>query len=417
MIPVIFWMTVVVGAYMAWNIGANDVANAMGTSVGSGALTFRQAVVLAGIFELAGAMLVGSHVTDTVRKGIVDPALFVGDPELFAIGMFSALFGAAIWLHLASYLGLPVSTTHSIVGAIAGFGLIFGGFGAVKWGAMGWITLSWIVSPFVGGIIAFMTFKVIQRKIFDSSSPGRAAYNLAPYFTFVVGVTLVLSIIYKGLKNLHLDLPLSTAVVYASAAGIVIAVIYRLLLRGSWSRCEVGSTTQENAFVENIFGYLQIATACCVAFAHGANDVANAVGPLAAVYIIFKENVVTATVAVPSWILGIGAIGIVIGLGTWGYRVMGTIGTKITEITPTRGFSAEFGTATTVLLCSRMGLPVSTTQVLVGAVIGVGLARGIGALDTSVIRRVVASWAFGIPFTAALCVAIYMITCSIAIIM
>jgi PiT family inorganic phosphate transporter len=402
----ILWLAIVAGAYMAWNIGANDVANAMGTSVGSGALTFRRAVILAGIFEFAGALLVGGHVTQTVRKGIVPPEVFIGSSELFAIGMFSALVGAALWLNIASYMRLPVSTTHSIVGAVFGFGLVAGGFDSVRWATLGKICLSWVTSPVLGGLIAFTTFRVISRLIFYAESPGRASLRLTPYFSFMVGFILALSVIFKGLKNLHLNLPFSTAIVISLGAGALLTFVYLLIFQRKKGITFKNYEDELNS-VELNFISMQTATACYIAFAHGSNDVANAVGPLAAVYDVYCTGSIHTEVSVPIWILCLGGVGIIVGLSTWGYRVIETLGKKITAMTPTRGFSATFGAATTVLLCSRLGMPISTTQTLVGAVIGVGLARGIGTLDVRIIRRVISSWAFEIPLTAALTVITY----------
>ncbi len=397
------------GFYMAWNIGANDVANAMGTSVGSKAITFKQAVVLAGIFEFLGAMLVGGHVTDTVRKGIVSPELFMGDPDLFVTGMLSALLGAAVWLQMATSLGLPVSTTHSIVGSIFGFGLLYGGFASVEWGTLGSIVLSWGVSPISGALIGFVVFSYVNRKVFDSHSPARAARKVAPRMILPIVVILVLSIIYKGLKNFHLHLSFGAALGVALAAGFVAFVLFKLLMRRFWMESEDQHYSKQIERVEQVFRYLQIVTACYVAFAHGANDVANAVGPLAGVYTAIKMHAVKTAVQVPLWILGLGAVGIVFGLGTWGHKVISTVGEKITEITPTRGFSAEFACATTVLICSRLGLPVSTTHTLVGSVVGVGLARGISALDRRVVLNIVYSWLVTIPAAAVLTVIIFQV--------
>jgi len=390
------------GLYMAWNIGANDVANAMGTSVGSRAITFKQAIVIAGICEFLGAMLVGGHVTDTVRKGIVAPEVFTADPEIFIAGMLSALIGAAVWLHVATYFGLPVSTTHSIVGAIFGFGLIYGGFSSVNWGKLGSIAASWVISPVAGSLLGFLVFRYINNKVFKSESPAASARSLAPRMVFPVIAILVLCVIYKGLKNLYLDLSLGTALAVAVGVGLLASIIFKMALRRFWMDCE-GLTYQEQIErVERVFRFLQIVTACYVAFAHGANDVANAVGPLAGVYTAMKMHAVKTTVQVPLWILALGAVGIVIGLSTWGYRVIATIGEKITEMTPTRGFSAEFACATTVLICSRMGLPISTTHTLVGSVIGVGLARGISTLDRKVVINIVYSWVITIPAAAVI---------------
>ncbi|MBU1701477.1 MAG: inorganic phosphate transporter [Candidatus Eisenbacteria bacterium] len=389
---------------MAWNIGANDVANAMGTSVGSRALTFRQAVILAGIFEFAGAVLVGSHVTDTVRKGIVNPMAFVDEPQLLIYGMLAALIASALWLHLASHLGQPVSTTHSIVGSIFGFGLITGG--AVKWATMGSIVASWIISPLVSGLIGFFLFMFVRKMIFSSRRPNAAAARIAPYFITLVVAILCLSLIYKGLKNLHLNLPLPTALLVSISIGAVVGVA--AYFHFTHRRGEA-STLKDHMDAEHIFKYLQVTTACYIAFAHGANDVANAVGPLAAIHSVYTTGEVSMKVQMPMWILLIGGGGIVLGLAMFGRRVMETIGKKITDMTPSRGFSAEFSAATTVLVCSKIGLPVSTTHALVGAVIGVGLARGLAALQMQTVKKIYGSWLATIPATAGLTILFFLL--------
>ena len=398
----ILLIAVSVGLYMAWNIGANDVANAFGTSIGSKALTFKQVVLIAAIFEFAGAVLVGSHVTDTVRKGIVDSSLFAATPELLAYGMVSALLAASIWLHIASTIGWPVSTTHSIVGGIAGFGLVAGGFSAIAWGKMGQIVISWVLSPLLGGIIAAAMFIFISRRIIDTEHPHLQLKKVSPYLIFLVITILFLSIVYKGLKNLHLDLPFNQALFIASLIGLFAAVIGKVLI----DKIEPGHKGGFDA-VERVFRYLQIITACYVAFAHGANDVANAIGPVAAVISVIQTKTVQMKVDVPIWLLFIGGGGIILGLATYGYKVIEMVGKKITEITPSRGFSAEFGAATTVLIASKLGLPVSTTHTLVGSIIGVGLARGMAALNLRVIRDIFISWGATIPFTAILTVLFY----------
>ena len=407
MIPAyLLWLAIVFAGYMAWNIGANDVANAMGTSVGSGAISYRQAILLAGIFEFGGAVLVGAHVTETIRKGIIDPnaPIFTSEPMLFAIGMASALLAAACWLNLATYFGLPVSTTHSIVGAVFGFGVV-SAIKYVHWSKLGSIALAWIVSPVMGGIIAFIAFRIVQKVIFSADSPAKNTLRYAPYFTFLVGLIISLSAIYKGL---HLNWGLGRALAVSSLVGLLLTIFYSYLLHRWRERTQFGSFEAELEYVEGSFRYLQVATACYVAFAHGSNDVANAIGPLAGVYACYLGKADYAyKAAVPIWMLLLGGAGIVVGLATWGRRVIETIGRKITVITPTRGFCAEFGAASTILLCSRLGLPVSTTQVLVGSVIGVGLARGVDTLEIRTISRVVSNWLLEIPLTAVLTIIFY----------
>ena len=405
--PWVFWVAMAACVYMAWNIGANDVANAMGTPVGSHAITLKQAVVLAAVFEFAGAFLVGGHVTDTVRKGIVSPAVFQGQPEVFVLGMLAALLAAGVWLNLATFLALPVSTTHSIIGAVVGFGLLVGGVSAVHWGKLGSVVLSWLISPLCGGLLGWLTFTYIKRTVLSRWNPVRAAKGIVPILIFPVAVVLVLSVLYKGLKNLKLDVSLNTAIMISLGVGVGAFLVMKVILNLRFST-RPRKRTDAFAQVERLFSYLQMGTACSVAFAHGANDVANAIGPFAAIVSVFRSGDLTMEVPVPMWILAMGGVGIVVGLATWGYRVIETVGKKITQITPSRGFSAEFATATTVLVCSKMGLPISTSHTLVGSVIGVGLARGIAALNLRVILSIINSWIITIPATAIITVVIYL---------
>ena len=410
-------LSILAGLYMAWNIGANDVANAMGTSVGSGALTLRGAILVAAVFEFGGAVLVGSHVTDTIRKGIIETSMFEvtgplgpDGPLLLALGMFSALLSAGIWLQLATMWGLPVSTTHSVVGAVTGFGLLALGSAAVNWGALGTIMLSWVVSPLTGALIAASMFTLIRRTILQSEEPAAAARRIGPYLVGLVAAILVLSFIFKALTNVLDDPPLLLAGGVAGVAGVLAALLAAIFLRRHLPQQE-----NQYVYVERVFGWLQITTAIFVAFAHGANDVANAVGPLAAVVNIVGSGLTELPdqVPVPLWVLALGGFGIVIGLATWGYKVIETIGKQITEMTPSRGFSAEFGAATTVLIASRLGLPISTTHTLVGSVIGVGLAQGMAALNLRVIGRIVNSWLATIPAAGVLAMVLYALLRSI----
>ena len=410
----VLWVAIAACAYMAWNIGANDVANAMGTSVGSHAITMKQAVLLAAVFEFAGAFLVGGHVTNTVRKGIVSTEVFQGSPEIFVLGMLSALLAAGIWLNMATYLGLPVSTTHSIIGAIVGFGLLVGGVSAIHWGKLLSVVMSWVISPLFGGFIGWATFTFIKRTVLTSWNPVRAARKIVPILIFPVAAILVLSMLYKGLKNVKLDVPFNQALVIALLVGVLAHFAMRIIL--AYKLKDI-PRKRSDAFVqvEKIFAYLQIGTACYVAFAHGANDVANAIGPFAAIVSVFKSGDLAMKVPVPMWVLALGGAGIVVGLGTWGYKVIETIGKKITSITPSRGFSAEFATATTVLVCSKLGLPVSTSHTLVGSVIGVGLARGMAALNLGIIRNIINSWIITIPASAVLTILIFLVLKAVAL--
>ena len=404
---IVLTVAAVAGLYMAWNIGANDVANAMGTSVGSGALTLRGAIIVAAIFEFGGAMLVGGTVTNTIRKGIVDMDALGGDPMVIAVGMTSCLLAAALWLNIATFAGWPVSTTHSIVGAVVGFGLIAGGFDAVNWGVMGKIAASWVVSPFLGGMLGYFGFVFIKRRILNVDRPLLALRGWGPIMVFPIFAILALSVLFKGLKPLKLDLALGPSLGIALAVGLLASMLSVPLLRRA-TRLASEDRDEHTYRAERVFLVLQVMTACFVAFAHGSNDVANAVGPMAAVFGATSGDI-GAKVAVPHRVLLIGAIGIVVGLATYGYKIMATVGKKITELTPSRGFAAEFGAATTIVMASKLGLPVSTTHTLVGAVIGVGLARGIGAINMKVVSGIVASWFITVPFTAILAGGLFLI--------
>jgi PiT family inorganic phosphate transporter len=390
-------LAVVFGVYMTWGIGANDVANAMGTSVGSRAISIKQAIVIAAIFEFAGAFIAGGNVTATIRKGIIDPAAVVNSPEILVFGMLAALLAAAIWLMIATTRGWPVSTTHSIVGAIIGFAVAGIGVDAVAWGKVGQIAASWVVSPLLGGIIAFVLMQSIRRLILDTEHPFESAKRWGPAYVFLVGFIISLVTLFKGLKHLKIDLSVGMSFFVAGMFGLGLAFIGWLMIR----RVVVDPGADRDfhyASVEKVFVPMMLFTACAMAFAHGSNDVANGIGPLAAVVsIVHSGGEVAQKAALPIWILILGGAGIVVGLGTMGYRVMQTIGTNITELTPSRGYCATLAAAATVVLASRTGLPVSTTHIAVGAVIGVGLARGIGAIDLRVIGGIVVSWVVTLP--------------------
>ena len=402
-------VAIVIAVYMAWNIGANDVANSMADAVGSKALTIFWAVVLAAICNFCGAVLVGSHVTDTVRKGIIDTQAFVHDPRMLAHGMVCAMLAAAVWLNLASYFGMPVSTTHSIIGAIIGFGILQAGLAHIHWGTLGQIVASWFISPVAGGIMAFFIFKLISRYILSVEKPAIAARKGVPVCAFFTFAILILAIIYRGLKNLHLNLKGPEAIALSILGGIIASGISALLVRKS-RNCDGELTYEEQLTqVEKIFAVLVIITSCTVAFAHGANDVANAIGPLAAVAEIVKNNSVPGKVPVSIGFLVLGGTGIAVGLAMFGYRVMRVVGTKVTEITPSRGVAADLSTMATVLTCSKMGLPISTTHTLVGAIIGVGLARGITAINRKVVGSIFTSWFATVPIAAILTILIYLV--------
>lgn len=452
-------LAVLFGFYVAWNIGANDVANAVGTSVGSGALTLKQAVLIAAVFEFAGAFFFGSNVAETIEAGVVNPDFFSGDIRNYVYGMLASLLATGVWLQLASYCGWPVSTTHAIVGAVLGFGLVQGDMSAVNWGEMGSIVISWIISPLLGGSLAYLIFTIIRKKILYSPKPIRATKYLAPYLSFCVFFVLSLIIFFGGLKNFDLELNFFEALLIAVGIGVFAGIITYILARRIDERgggasesarkqnievmiglkkaqkhlrrveaaalgglhdrveelvkevshlsdtievAEVPLTPSEYHIVERIFVYLQIVTACFMAFAHGSNDVANAIGPLSAIFNILQGRDILDTSSVSLWFLFLGGFGIVCGLATWGWRVIETVGRKITELTPSRGFAAGFAASATIVLASKMGLPISTTHVIVGAVLGVGFARGIGAINLGTIRDIVISWIVTVPVGAAL---------------
>jgi phosphate/sulfate permease len=455
-------LVLLAGFYMAWNIGANDVSNAMGTSVGSGALTLFKAVVIAGILEFCGAYFLGGHVSQTMQQGIVNPEIFADKPEILLFGMLSALISTAVWLQIASYFGWPVSTTHAIIGALLGFGALIGGMHAVHWDQVGRIALSWVISPALSGLFAYLIFSTLQRKVLFAMNPIRATRKLIPILVFIVLLVFTLSVLMNGMGSLHVKFSGIETLFIGCGIGLVGALISFLVLRKLFIPQEqaVSANTTQQVFnlnkavrhlervklsskgerreevsrilrdvtdyaeevqehshlytassdykiVEKMFASLQILSAAYVAFAHGANDVANAIGPVAAALEIIKKGGLSMTSYVPTWLLAMGGVGIVIGLATWGWRVMETIGRKITELTPTRGFSAEFGAAVTILFASKFGLPISTTHCIVGAVLGVGLARGISALNIRVLRDIVLSWIITIPSSAIVCILIF----------
>ncbi|MDJ0749904.1 MAG: inorganic phosphate transporter [Woeseiaceae bacterium] len=395
-------LAVVFGLFMAWGIGANDVANAMATSVGSKALTIKQAILVAAVFEFAGAVLAGGAVTSTIRRGIVDSGLMADSPEQLIYGMLAALLAAGTWLLIASKKGWPVSTTHSIVGAIVGFAAVGIGIEAVKWGKVGTIAMSWVVSPAVAGFIAFLLFASVQKLVLSHENPLARARRYVPVYMFLAAFTLTLVTILKGLKHVGLDLTTFQSYKLATAIALGIAIFGAIIIR----RIRIGENADDaarGATVERIFGVLMVVTACGMAFAHGSNDVANAIGPLAAVISVATTGAVTATASMPPWVLVLGGGGIVVGLATFGRHVIATVGEKITHLTPSRGFAAELAAATTIVIASGTGIPISTTHTLVGAVLGVGLARGgIGAIDLRIVGRIVSSWLVTIPAGAIL---------------
>lgn len=398
-----------VGFIMAWGIGANDVANAMGTSVGSKALTMKQAIFIAMIFEFAGAYLAGGEVTSTIRKGIIDSAYFIDAPEYLVLGMISSLFAAGIWLAVASYFGWPVSTTHSIIGAIVGFTAVGVSVDAVAWGKVGGVVGSWIITPAISGVIAYLIYMSAKKVIFDAASPIINAKKFVPIYMALAGFIMSLVTIKKGLKHVGLELDTVTGYSLAVAIAVAVGVIGFIIIR----KIEVNpnaSEEEQHSTIERIFAVLMVLTACCMAFAHGSNDVANAIGPLAAVVsVVNSGGQINSSSPLEWWILPLGGIGIVAGLALFGHRVIKTIGTKITHLTPSKGFAAELAAATTVVVASGSGLPISTTQTLVGAVVGVGLARGIAALNLKMFKTIAMSWIVTLPAGAVLSIIFFYI--------
>ena len=399
----------VCGFFMAWGIGANDVANAMGTSVGARALTLWQAVLVACVFEFAGAYLAGGEVTSTIRKGIIDAGVMSDSPELLVYGMIASLLAAGIWLLIASYFGWPVSTTHSIVGAIVGFAAVGIGFDAVKWGQVGSIVASWIVSPVMAGTISFLLFTSVKRLILQTSDPFMSAKRYVPFYMFLAGFVVSMVTFLKGLKHVGLSFTASESIAWSLVFALIISLLGTLMLQRIDNTRKEKNGAMFNG-VERVFAVLMVFTACAMAFAHGSNDVANAIGPLAAIVSVVQSGgEITSQSMLPPWVLLIGASGIVIGLGTLGYRVMMTVGRAITELTPSRGFAAELAAAGTVVIASGTGLPISTTHTLVGAVLGVGLARGIGAINLGVVGKIILSWIVTLPVGAGLSILFFFV--------
>ena len=454
----------VTGFYMAWNIGANDVANAMGTSVGSGALTLRKAILVAALLEFTGAFFFGSNVSQTMQSGIVNPDIFISQPRTLVYGMLAALASAGLWLQIASYFGWPVSTTHSIVGSIVGFGIVAGGIEAVYWQNVAQIVTTWIFSPILGGIISYYIFTLIRKKVLYTLDPYESALKITPIIVFFLVIILGSILIFDGLKHVQIDFPTYWKIVFIVVLALFCTLISYFIIRPALpkqpikinaefspevveslqkakkhldrvtnktsgqlqysvkslsqevtnlsifladQREKISHSHGEYSKVENIFGYLQIVSACMMAFAHGANDVANAIGPLSAAVTVLTTGIVALEAPIPLWALALGGSGIVIGFACWGWRVMETIGKKITELTPSRGFAAEFGAATTIVLASKFGMPVSTTHTLVGAVLGVGLARGLGAVNLNTMRDIIISWIVTVPVGAILAICIF----------
>jgi len=397
----LIWLiiAVLVGVYMAWNIGSNDVANSMASAVGAKAITLKQAIIIAGILNFLGAVFVGSHVTETIRKGIVDPSSLT-DPTIVVYGTISALLAASFWVTFATWKELPVSTTHSVVGGLLGFGIVAGGI--INWGKVGEITAAWIISPIFGCILAFTVFNILHYAIINSKNSIRRCRMIAPLFIGLAFFIIALSFLFKTPLGKNLSISGLSAVLYSGIVGILAMIGGYFLISRYY-----GHTSDGIRSVESTFRWIQVFTSCYVAFSHGSNDVANAIGPVATIYMVSKTNTLSPSVEVPFFLLAIGGMGIALGIYTWGYKVIDTVGRKITELTNTRGFTIDFSAATTVLLASKMGLPISTTHAVVGSVIGVGLARGLKAIDLGIIKNIILSWVITLPAAALITIFIF----------
>ena len=379
----------VIGFVMSMAIGANDVANSMATAVGAKAITIKQAVIIAALLEFTGAFFFGKMVTETIRKGIVDPSL-IKEPKIMIAGAFAALVAAAIWVFISTFFALPISTTHTIVGGMAGFGIVAVGWQAINWGKMLFIISSWFLSPLLGGILAYLVFRFISWTILHREFPLNAARKVGP---FLIGVTVFIVMLMFFSKALHMDIN-SKPLLWSSLFGLAgIAVSFLILKR-------VKPRGDEYRAVEGIFRRMQVVTSCYVSLSHGANDVANAIGPLAAIYAVVTTGVVGAQAGIPKYLLGLGGLGIALGVAVLGYRVMQTVGDNITELNNTRGFSIDFSTATTVFLASVFGLPVSSSHTVVGSIVGVGMARGLEAINLDIIKKIALSWLLTVPLAA-----------------
>jgi len=406
---ILILLAIIFGFFMAWGVGANDVANAMGTSVGANVLTVFQALLIATVFEVAGALLASDAVSTTIRSQIVNITLFNNMPTLFVYGMLASLLSAGTWLAVATYFGWPVSTTHSIIGAIIGFSSIGVGFDAVKWGIVINIFLSWVATPIIAGLIACGLFVSVYKLILNTNDPLRNAKRYLPIYIFLAGFIMSSVTLNNGLKPLHLGLTQQQILLLSSVIALTIA-LFSILLLSRIDSPQISDRKLTTVNLEKAFGLLTVFTACGLAFAHGANDVANAIGPLAAIISVVQHNGSMAHLNDHlHWIPLFGALGIVTGLATYGYRVIATVGSDITLLTPSRAFAAQLATAGTVVMASSIGLPVSTTQTLVGAVLGVGFSRGISAINFRVIGNIFMSWIITLPAGALMSIAFFYI--------
>ena len=361
-------LAAIFGAYMAMNIGANDVANNVGPAVGSGALTITGAIIIAAIFESAGALIAGGDVVKTIKKGIIDPTMF-SDPMVFVYAMSAALLAAALWLNLATWLKAPVSTTHSIVGGVMGGGIAAAGFSIVSWATMGKIAASWIISPLLGGLIAAGFLYLIKLKIIFSENKLESAKKFVPILIAIMAWAFSTYIIVKGIKKLiKIEFPIALSI------GLIIAIGIYFVVKPIINK-KIEGLNENREDINKLFTMPLIFAAILLSFAHGANDVANAVGPLAAVFDALSSMQVSAKASIPIWVMLVGGIGISIGLALFGPRLIKTVGSEITELDHIRAFSIMMAASITVVIASQLGLPVSSTHIAVGAIFGVGFLR------------------------------------------
>ena len=392
---------------MTWGVGANDLANVMSTTMGSKAVTVREAMLIAVIFEFAGAFLGGTGVTETMRDGIINTTQLADQPVILIEGMLSVLLACTIWMNLASYFGVPVSITNALVGSMVGFGSMVLGSNAIHWGQVSHIAVGWITSPLIAGITAFSLFSTIQQAIFIKKDPLKKAKVYVPIYLFLVGSILSFITVFKGLNNFNIHLSFKQNLLVTLATSISITIIGMIIIRRIPERLNM-DRRDHFLQVEKHFAVLMAMTACAMVFAHGSNDVALAVGPLSIVYsLVVHAHEPIGALNYPAWIILLGCVGVISGLLMYGRKVIETVGSSITALTPSRAFAATLAAATTVVVATSIGIPVSATQTLVGAVLGVGLARGIGALNLLVIRNIFTSWILTLPAASLLTIFSY----------
>lgn len=395
--------------FMTWGVGANDLANVMSTTMGSKAVTVKQAMLIAIIFEFAGAFLGGNGVTETMRDGIINTSLLSQQPLILIEGMLGVLLACTVWMNLASYLGVPVSITNALVGSMVGFGCVVLGNDTIHWQQVYHIAIGWVTSPLIAGVTAYGLFFSIQQVIFVKNDPLEKAKLYIPIYLFLVGSILSFITVFKGLHHFNIQLNFKQNLAVALATSISITIIGMIFIKRISERPNM-RRREKFLQVEKYFAVLMAMTACAMVFAHGANDVSLAVGPLSIVYsLVIHANQPFGALDYPAWIILLGCIGVIAGLLMYGRKVIETVGSSITALTPSRAFAATLAAATAVVVATSLGIPVSATQTLVGAVLGVGLARGIGALNLIVIRNIFTSWILTLPAASLLTILAYKI--------